>query len=434
MRKSKVLVLTTCLVLMVSLFSIIGIAQAVDKEVKLTFFNTSAEVNKQLEELFKVYHEKNPNVTIDLIPTPIGGQQIQKFQSLLASDNPATMVNLDPGTIYAYKNKFLNLKPYKDKYKKISQPGAIKSALLDGKFLGIPYTVQGYGLLYNKTALKEILGKSFDPKTIDQRKDLRALFKKIEAEGVSPVIIHGADWSLGAHYMGLVYSLQYKDVSKNREFVEKLKEGKVDLTENEVFNGLVDTFDLLKKYNDRKNDPLVADYNKDSLDFAKGRVPFYFMGDWIWSMIGNQEGIDKEFGLCPCPISNDPDDYGNTQIAASQPKFLAIDDSGSTKEQQEAAEEFIYWLLTSKIGQKYLVKEMGFNMPYKDVKVESTNVPARSTSKYIERGKTIDISVINYFPTDYWSKTGKSVQKYLAGVIDREALADEIENYWQSVK
>ncbi|MFD1905077.1 hypothetical protein ACFSQ7_15060 [Paenibacillus rhizoplanae] len=76
------------------------------KDVKLTFFNTSAEVNTVFEELFKKYHEQNPQVTIELIPTPIGGAQLEKFQSLLASGNPATIVNLDAGTILQYKDDF----------------------------------------------------------------------------------------------------------------------------------------------------------------------------------------------------------------------------------------------------------------------------------------------------------------------------------------
>lgn len=54
-------------------------AEQAAKDVKLTFFNTSAEVNTVFEELFKKYHEQNPQVTIELIPTPIGGAQLEKF-------------------------------------------------------------------------------------------------------------------------------------------------------------------------------------------------------------------------------------------------------------------------------------------------------------------------------------------------------------------
>src|SRR5690606_13068063 len=138
---------------------------------------------------------------------------------------------------------------------------------------------------------------------------------KIEAAGKAPVMVHGADWSLGAHYLGLTYSLQSDNVDENRKFVDSLMDGSVTLADNPQFNGLIDTFDLLKKYNARKNDPLVADYNKDSADFAKGDAAFYFMGDWTWAVVGTLEGRDEEFGVIPVPISNNAEDFGNTQVA-----------------------------------------------------------------------------------------------------------------------
>ncbi len=402
------------------------------KGVKLTFFNTSAEVNNVFENLFKTYHEQNPNVTIELIPTPIGGAQLEKFQSLLASGNPATIANLDPGTILQYKDKFMDLETEKAKYEKLTKPGAVDGALLDGKFLGIPWTAQGYGLLYNKRVVEESIGGAFDPASIKTRNDLEALFKKIEAAGKAPVMIHGADWSLGAHYLGLTYSLQSPKVEENRKFVEDLKNGKANLADNQPFNGLMDTFDLLKKYNARKSDPLVADYNKDSTDFAKGNAAFYFMGDWTWSVIGTLEGRDKEFGIIPVPISNNPADYGNAQVAYTEPKLFAIDKSGSTPEQQAAARAFVEWMVTSEQGQSAIVTKMGLSLPYKDVKAKGTNVISDAIAKYVDQGKFLNIGVINYFPQDYWSKTGASMQKYMVGKTDRKAFTTEVQDYWKS--
>ncbi|WP_339837680.1 ABC transporter substrate-binding protein [Paenibacillus sp. FSL R7-0272] len=402
------------------------------KEVKLTFFNTSAEVNGVFEKLFKTYHELHPEVTIELIPTPIGGAQLEKFQSLLASGNPATIANLDAGTILQYKDKFLNLDSEKSTYEGLTKPGAVDGALLDGQFLGIPWTAQGYGLLYNKRVVEEAMGGSFDPNSIKTRDDLEAVFKKVEAAGKAPVMLHGADWSLGAHYLGLTYSLQSKNVEDNRKFVKDLENGTAKLTDNAAFNGLIDTFDLLKKYNARSKDPLVADYTKDSTDFAKGDAAFYFMGDWTWAVIGNLEGRDKEFGIIPVPISNNPEDYGNTQVAYSEPKLFAIDNSGSTEEQQTAAKAFIQWMVTSDEGQDAIVAQMGLALPYKDVKVKSSNILSEAVGSYVDQGKVLNISVINYLPQDYWAKTGASMQKYLAGVIDRNGLAEEVQAYWAS--
>ncbi|GGF70461.1 ABC transporter substrate-binding protein [Paenibacillus albidus] len=406
--------------------------QQASKDVKLTFFNTSAEVNTVFEELFKKYNELHPNVTIELIPTPIGGAQLEKFQSLLASGNPATIVNLDAGTILQYKDDFLDLEPEKAQYEELANPGAIEGALLDGQFLGIPWTAQGYGLLYNKRTVEEAIGGTFDPASVKTRDDLEALFKKIEAAGKAPVMVHGADWSMGAHYLGLTYSLQSQNVDDNRKFVEELKNGKVNLTENPQFTGLMDTFDLLKEYNARKSDPLVADYNRDSADFAKGNTAFYFMGDWSWAVIGTLEDRDDEFGIIPLPISNNPADFGNAQVAYSEPKLFAIDDSKSTPEQQEAAKAFIEWMVTSEEGQNAIISEMGLSMPYKDLKAQSTNIISNAVSKYIEEGNIINIGVINYLPQDYWAKTGASMQKYLVGKIDRQGLAQEVQDYWKT--
>jgi raffinose/stachyose/melibiose transport system substrate-binding protein len=405
------------------------------KQIKITFFNTSAEVNEVFEKLFAKYHEVNPNVTVELIPTPIGGAQIEIFQSRLASGNPPTISNLDPSHIYVYRDKFLDLEPVKAKYEELTLPGAVEGGILDGKFLGIPWTAQGYGLLYNKRALEEALGGPFDPSTIRTRDALKELLEKVQAAmGVPPVMIHGADWSLGAHYLGaLGFSLQSRDMNENLKYWEDVKAGRVKLADNAVFNGLMDTFDVLKEYNYRKNDPLVANYELDGQDFAKGNAAFYFMGDWLWAVIGSMEGRDSEFGVLPVPISNNPGDYGNGQVAFSHPKLFAVDNSAATPEEQQAALEFLEWMLTSEEGQKAITEEMGLTMPYKNVKATSSNAIAKAIGEYVEKGDTINIGVINYFPTDYWAKTGASMQKYLAGVIDRNQLFQEVQAYWESV-
>jgi len=441
MKKSKLLTMTTCLALSLSMLAGCGQGNASSgqstasssKEVKLTFFNTSAEVNNQYSDLFKLYHQSHPTVTITLIPTPVGGQQIQQFQSLLASKKPATIANLDPGTIQIYKDKFMDLTSDKSYYEGIAQTGAIDSALLGGKFIGIPYTVQGYGLLYNTRVVNKALGTTFDPSTIKTRNDLEALFKKINAAGVPPVIVHGANWSVGAHYLGLTYSLQSKNVDDNRKFVGDLEKGSVDLSKNTVYNNVMDTFDILKKYNYRKSDPLVGDYAKDASDFAMGKAAFFFMGDWTWSQIGTLKGIDKEYGVMPVPFSNNADAYGNSQIPVSEPKLFAIDNSGSTPEQQAAAKDFIKWMLTDPQGQTALVSKMGLNIPYKNVSVKSDNVISAAVSKYITAGKTINIAAINYLPADYWSKTGDSMLKYLGDKTNRAGVTKEIQDYWKSV-
>ena len=79
------------------------------KAVKITYFNTSAEVNTMFENMFKRYNEIYPDVTIELIPTGIGEGQQEKLQSLYASGNAPTFMNVDPANVISMKIIFWNL-------------------------------------------------------------------------------------------------------------------------------------------------------------------------------------------------------------------------------------------------------------------------------------------------------------------------------------
>ncbi len=399
--------------------------------VKLTYFNTSAEVNTMFEDMFKAYNTLKPNVTIELIPTGVGQGQQEKLQSLYASGNAPTMANIDPANVIEYQDKLVEFSVSADKWLDLAQPGVLDAGTFDGKLLGIPFTTQGYGLLYNKKVIEKAIGGTFDPSSIKTRNDLEDLFKKIAAAGISPAMFHGANWSLGQHYLGLVYAAQSRDVSGGLQFIENLKAGKVDLINDPVFNGYMDTFDLIAKYNLRKKDPLVADYNKDTQDFAQGKCATFFMGDWSWTVIGALKERDNEFGVIPVPLSNNPEDFGNTQIPVTLPKLMTIDKSQSSAGQQAAAKEFLAWMMTDEKGQKFFT-DTGFVMPYKNAKTENMNPMSTSVSSYAESGATINLSCFAYLSGDHWEKNGASMQKYLVGKIDRKGLAKEVEAYWKS--
>lgn len=66
----------------------------------------------------------------------------------------------------------------------------------------------------------------------------------------------------------------------------------------------MDTFYLLMKYNYRKDDPLVADYNKNVQDFGEGKCATFFMGDWKWAVMGTLKNVDQDYGFIPLPWSN----------------------------------------------------------------------------------------------------------------------------------
>ncbi len=400
--------------------------------VKLTYYSTSAEVNSMFEAMFIAYHQLHPNVTIELIPTGVGEGQSEKLQSLYASGNAPTFMNIDPSTALEYKMNLLAFTNENAPWTKHLIDGAIESGMFNGTVLGIPFSVQGYGLLYNKRVVDKVYGGTFDPSTINTRDALKAFFKKIDAAGIPASMFHGANWSLGAHYLGLTYAVQGPATADGAAFIEGLIHGSIHIADSPIFQGYMDTFDLIAQYNYNKRDPLVGDYNKDLQAFSKGKCATFFMGDWSWTVISQLEEKDTEYGFIPVPWSNNPNDYGNTQIVMSMPKIMCVDKSRSTPEQQQAALDVLEWMLTTPEGQEYFIKG-GFMMPYKNVRKVEYNSMTQSVSNYAQAGKTINIGCFTYLTGDAWTQTGNLMLKYLAGVISRNELAKGIDAYWQSL-
>jgi len=405
------------------------------KAVKITYFNTSAEVNTMFENMFKRYNEIYPDVTIELIPTGIGEGQQEKLQSLYASGNAPTFMNVDPANVIEYEDHLLEFTEENAPWLSLAADGAVDGGTFGGKVLGAPWSVQGYGLLYNKRVVNEIFGEgNFDPKSINTRDALQAFLEKCEAAGVPGTMLHGANWSLGGHYLTLVYAVQGPKTSDGTGFIDKIKAGTVNIEDNPIFQGYMDTFDLLAKHNYNKADPLVGDFNKDIQAFGEGKCATFFMGDWAWTTMVTLENVDQEYGFIPVPWSNNPDDYGNTEVVMVLPKFQCINKSQSTPEQQQAALDALAWMLSEPEGQQFFI-DAGFYMPYKNVRDDVVyNSMTTSISEYAQRGKTINLGCFSYISGDAWTETGNLMLKYLSGAINRDELAQGINNYWKSVK
>lgn len=404
------------------------------KPLTITFFNTSAEVNTMFEEMFAKYHELNPNVTIELIPTGIGEGQQEKLQSLYASGNAPTILNVDPANVIEYSDKLYEFSLERETWLDLMNDGCAEAGTFDGKLQGIAYSVQGYGLLYNKRVVDSVFGEgNFDPNSINTRDKLREFFEKIDAAGIAPTMLHGANWSLGGHYLTLSYACQGPATSDGTGFIDSLKDGSAKIEDSPIFQGYMDTLDLLAEYNYNKADPLIADYNKDIQAFGEGKCSTLFMGDWSWTVMSTLEGVDTEYGFIPVPWSNNPNDYGNNEVVMVLPKFMAVDKSTNSEEQQKAAIDFLKWMLTDPVGQEFFL-ESGFAMPYKNVREDITyNSMTTAIADYAAEGKTINLGCFSYITGDAWTETGNLVLQYVVKAIDRQQLAEGINKYWQSV-
>ncbi|XEC97789.1 ABC transporter substrate-binding protein [Paenibacillus tarimensis] len=398
--------------------------------VKITLLNSKGEIQLQLEEAAKAFKEDYPNITLEILPVPAGQSPFERASALYASGNPATITMLDTGDVEKFKDRVLDLSD--EKWMADAVERSTDLTTFDGKNLAFPFAIEGYGFIYNKDVLDQAVGGSFDPSTITTTAALEELFQKIEASGKSPLIVSPMDWSLGAHFLALGYAGQSDDTAEVAKFIEDLKAGQVDLGSNAVFNGLINTFDIMMNYNIDKDSPLSGTYERGPEVLGTGEVGIWFQGNWAWPQISSFDTAEGHYGFLPVPISNNPDDFGNTQISGAVSKRLVIDKEKNTPEQQAAAKTFMEWLVYGEKGQDFLVMKANIIPAFKNITLESSDPLANSIKDYISRGKLQES--MSTLPADHWAKVGASMQKYLAKAADRETLFKEIEDYWKSVK
>lgn len=403
------------------------VAQPAGK-VQVTVLGTlKPEIAAQFEAAMAAYNASQDKY--EVVSIPLEGNAPEKMSALYASGNPPTIMGM--GQEFTTFQKYL-LDLTDVEFSKHALPGTQDFVKVDGKVYGMPLTVEAFGLLYNKDVLDKVAGGDFQPSSIKTRLELKTLLDKVMAEGTAGIHLSPMDWSLGAHLSNIMFTAQSDTHEGRLQFMNDLRAGKISLIENQVFNGWLDTFDVLKQYNQNAESPLSPTYDDGTLALSSGKAGLWFMGNWAFPQLNEANG-NSEYGIMAYPISDDSATYGNTQISVGVPFYMVIDASHSTKEQQTGAIDFLNWLVTDEIGQDYYVNQFKFIPVFDNIQAQPTNLMSQQILKYAQDGRTLEW-MNSLYPPDGWATMGVSMQKYLDEKITREELAIELENYWKNVK
>lgn len=389
--------------------------------VKLTMMNSKPELEDALEEAAAKYQELT-GVEIEIYTTDKPGEIIaQKY----AAGDPATLMMCDyPNVTDIAAEKLLDLSGEKW----VADGGDILGVKVDGKVYGFPFCVEAFGLLYNKTAIEDITGKEFVPSEYQTLDQFKVLLDELVAGGMeSPVILNAEDWSIGQHFIQYTYKMQTGKMEDAFKLFEDVKEGKTSFADNAVFNSCYDTLDTLIQYNINKNDPLAADYDLNASYLAEGEAAFWLNGSFAWP--DTEEYVDgsMSYGIMHYPVNGDYPSVG--RLNANATKFFAIDNVKATPEQQEAAKAFLNWLVYDEAGQDVLVNKCAIVPAFKNIALEMTNDFNVGVKSYVDQGLVNDYVPI---PSDHRSVLAASMQKYLAGELDRSEMAQQIDEFWKT--
>lgn len=395
------------------------------KGTQITLLNSKAEIQVALNKMAAQYEEKS-GVHVEVMPVTDGDSPYTKVVSMYNSGTPPTMAILDTTDVVALAE---------EKAADLSEEAWLKEAEgyvteVNGKVYSFPLCIEGRGIIYNKEVIEKTLGEEFDPASITTQKEFTDLLDRLVDAGMEkPISVAKEDWSLGAHHLQYIYETYDGTSEGAQEVIEMIKDGKIDLENYERLDQFVDMFDILKKYNVAKGDPLGADYDEMAIDLADGKTAFWFNGNWAWPNLTEADAEnDDEYGFLPYFLNNDPNDFVNTQIQASPSKQVMLDGQIASEKEQAAAKDFLNWIVYSEIGQQMLVKTCNIIPPFQNNPYEPLDPLSRDIYNKVHADQAFNASAI--VPNDHWSVLGAAMQKYLADRSDKEELIGSIRDYW----
>ena len=419
--------------LLIALALMLSLAVAVAEPVTISFYSTQAGVDEATVALLGKFMEEHPDIKVEYYPC--GDDQLAAWLALYSAGTAPTVSMLDVGQILNYSDYMYNFNDGNTEWMSdvITGWNYVQKEGSDAIY-GIPSSYQGFSLMYNKRLVAEVLGADFDVNTVNTKDKLIEFFDKFEAAGIPATVVFSADWALGAHYLGCqLFSEWLGDKDTQRAVLKGLYTGETKLMELEHFHNVMDMFDVLKKYNINKADPLADTQEGDLEMLATGKTATMFQGDWNWLQIQTFAERD-DLGFMPFPLTNDEANPLNGTIRGSCPKGYCVDIYQNTPEQQAAGVELAKWLALSDAGKEFMITQLGSTLPFTNVTTPNGNPLAVSTQEYLEADKVLDISIyICESPTDFWLIVGPYMQAYLVDQMDRETLAAEIEAYFQDL-
>lgn len=392
--------------------------------VNISILNSKPEITDALNDAVKEFTKENSNINIKIVKYSQTGSYTEKLNSLKASNNVPTLTLVDSAHLGAFKDIGADLSS--EQWVNDISGGISDIAKNDnGQIIAFPFATEGMGFIYNKKVIDEA---GIDINNINTISALEDAFKKINLIGKDALIITNEEWSLGDHFLSTFYAVDSKGFDSKKSYFESLKAKASSLNENENLNIFIDVFDIMKKYNMYSDSPLTPSYDKCAEVLGKGEVGFWYMGNWASQNIINSSSGNEDFGFIPVPISNNASDYGNNELSMGVTKYFIIDKNNSI-EQQEAAKQFLNYLVYNEKGNKFLVEECGIIPAFDNINITQNDPLVNELIKFRDSGKTTEL-MSSYLPSNNSQVLGIALKKYLNDEISREDLIQEISNFW----
>ena len=441
----KIIALTLASLFVFSIFTACGKTDTGDdaeSAKQIRYLNFKPEVADIYQEIAAKYEEETGVKVI--VETAANNTYEQTLMSKMATDEAPTIFQINGPKGY------LNWKDYcadltdSEIYNHLTDKSL--AVTVDGKAYGVPYVVEGYGIIYNKAIMDKYFAldnKATKYTSMDEINNFAALKEVVEdmqknkdALGIDGVFAStslksGEDWRWQTHLANLpVY--------------QEFKANNVDLTSDETKTLKLDYADNFKNIFDLYINNSTVDSSKlgtktvnDSMaEFALEKCAMVQNGNWAWGQISEVKGNKvKAENVKYLPIYTGVDGEESQGLCIGTENFFCVNSKASAGE-QKAAKDFIYWLYSSKTGKDYVTNKLGFIAPFDTF--EDSEKPTDPLAKEVLLWMNKDgINTVPWNFTLFPSQTfkddfGAALLQYAQGTKTFDEVKELVVNEWAS--
>lgn len=324
---------------------------------------------------------------------------------------------------------------------------AIKNS---GGVFGIPYVVEGYGIIYNNAIMEKYFALKDKAVSISKAEEITSfkLLKEVVEDmtkhkqelGIDGVFAStsmsgGEQWRWTTHLLNMPIYYEMKDISDESAISTAYNAKTIDFKYADNFRNV---FDLYINNSTTEKGLLSGKSVEDSMsEFALGKAAMVQNGNWAWEQISKVKGNTvKADDIKYLPIYIGIDGEEKQGLCIGTENYLAINKNVS-EQKQKASIEFLEWLFSSETGKDYAVNKLDFISPFNTFKEnERPDDPlAREVIKWMEKDKTTVEWVFNSFPSqEFKDDFGNALLEYVQGTKSFDDVKKVTVDGWKSAK
>ena len=409
----------------------------------LNFKPESADVYKEIAQKY----EAETGVKVKVVTAASNTYETTLKSEIAKSDAPTIFQVNGPVGYQSWANYCLDLSDTKLYSYLTDKDLAIKNE--NGVF-GIPYVVEGYGIIYNNAIMEKYFALKDKAVSISKAEEITnfKLLKEVaedmtkhkEELGIDGVFAStsmsgGEQWRWTTHLLNMPIYYEMKEKSDDSAVSTAYNAKTIDFKYSDNFKNI---FDLYINNSTTEKGLLSGKSVENSMaEFALGKAAMVQNGNWAWEQISNVSGNTvKSDDIKYLPIYIGVDGEEKQGLCIGTENYFAINKNAS-EEKQKSSIEFLEWLFSSKTGKDYVVNKLKFISPFNTFEdSEKPDDPlAREVISWMEKDKTTIEWVFNSFPSlEFKDEVGNALLEYVQGSKSWDDVKNTTINSWKTAR